>query len=322
MSEQQQKSPRHNSIIEVPSDDDAAPPPVAGHRRRRSVIEVLSEASEDDDVEFVGESTPQADDEGVEITGHQVYPRPAPRRPQLPRRHLRRRPNPPGEDMLFVDVHADGQELRIPFFYHGDGAGWLQQQQAILQMVRSHHARDEVSQSIMERLEREDERSLDRRIQRENIHNRKVLQKKEGVAKDEQPGYTNNISRDDNLICELCGVVLGEGIPADFKPDPRYNDELEKHASEHRVNAPWFCILQCFDGDVELSKRAFAAKCGHVFCGRCIKNIGNRPTGRRTKKNEAMTITNPHISAPRKCPAPECGTAFNRGKRTFTELFL
>lgn len=338
MNEQRLKEPRHNSIVEVSSDEESGIQSTSA-ARRHSVIEIESDVS-DDEVEFVRESRPR--DADVEITGHhQVEPtspeavaidypgappqlRSRPRLPTLQRtRRNRRRPNPPEEEALFVDVHANGRNLRMPFFRQGDlSAMIVHQQRALFRMLHLYSPSDDVSASIMDRLEREDEQTLDRRIEKENVHNRKMLLKKREVATAETEGYSTNISPEVNLMCELCGVVLGEGVPSDFKPDPKYNSELAKYASEFRVNAPWFCALQFFDMDFELSKRAFAARCGHVFCGRCIKNIGNRASGRRTRKVEEMTITNPHIYAPRKCPAEDCGCTFRKGKRTFTELFL
>lgn len=307
--------------------------------RRRSIIEVLSEDSgAEDDIEIISESVPpvlvmsgdEDNDDEIEITGHQqitptapVLPSPAAsvrRRPPTraearnTRRRLNRREN--NDAMLFVDYDRGGLGLdNFPEIM-------LHQQRALFRMFHSFSPPDQVSSAIMERLEREDENTLDRKIESENRHNRKLLLQKQYVAKDETPGYTNNVAPDTNLLCELCGVVLGEGIPADFKPDPNYDDELPVHAERFRVQAPWFCIRQCFDMDIQLSKRVFMAKCGHTFCGRCIKNIGNRPPGRRSKKKEELSILNPQISAPRKCPAPECGSTFNKSKRTFTELYL
>lgn len=312
------------------------------NRRRRSVIEILSDDSgpDEDDIEIISESVPPVqvvsgdeDNDDIEITGHQQIAPAAPILPPLAaptrrvsptraeRRNTRRRINRRENDnaMLFVDYDR----------YDSEGMGldnlseiMLHQQRALFRMFHSFSPPDQVSSAIMERLEREDENTLDRKIESENRHNRKLLLQKQYVAKDETIGYTNDVSPDTNLLCELCGVVLGEGIPDDFEPNPKYDDELPAHAKKFRVNAPWFCIRQCFDMDIQLSKRVFMAKCGHTFCGRCIKNIGNRPPGRRTKKKEEFSILNPQISAPRKCPAAECGNNFNKSKRTFTELYL
>lgn len=323
-----------------PSVEEGSSAHIPSNRRRRSIIEVLSDdsAAEEDDIEIISESVPPVlvmsgdddNDDDIEITGHQrIMPvAPSSLRPAIParrvaptraeprntRRRLNRRDN--GDAMLFVDYDNGrmGLENISEIMMH--------QQRALFRMFHSFSPPDQVSSAIMERLEREDENTLDRKIESENRHNRKLLLQKQYVAKEEASGYTNNIAPDTNLLCELCGVVLGEGIPADFKPDSKYDDELPAHAERFRVNAPWFCIRQCFSVDIQLSKRVFMAKCGHTFCGRCIKNIGNRPPGRRSKKKEEFSIMNPQISAPRKCPAAECGNTFNKSKRTFTELYL
>lgn len=331
---------RHNSVIEVLSDEDPETSVVevsTGSRRRHSIVEVLSDES-DDEIQILSESSAAPGAYEVEITGQTEahsnpaevdYPGAPPqnRRPVPPlrtRRRIRRRHNPTFDgEQLFVDLNGTG-EVPFPFIFSNGGHEMLQQQQhAILRMIHSYGQQDRVSNTIMERLAREDEAALDRKIENENIHNRRMLQQKEEIAAGEAEGYTNSITPDETLMCELCGVELGEGIPADFKPDLRYDEKLAEYAGEFRVNAPWFCIRQCFEADIELSKRVFAAKCGHVFCGRCIKNIGNRLPGRLSKKkSEELSITNPQISAPRKCPAKDCGIAFTKGKKTFSELFI
>lgn len=341
------KTSRPDRVIEVLSDDEsdsATPQQSFMGVRRHSVIEVLSDES-DDEVEFVAETSATPATNEVEITGQNDLPQipteisypggppvaerparaPRPRLARPTRRITRRRHNPPNEgDMPFVDFHGPGGENGLPFFIRDSVPEMLlQQQRALFRILHPFGQNDNVSNTIMERLARDDEAALDRKIENENIHNRKMLRQKEKIATEETDGYTNSISADHTLMCELCGVELGEGIPADFKPGPRYDDNLVEYAGKFRVNAPWFCIRQCSEADMDLSKRAFAAKCGHVFCGRCIKNIGSRAPGRRSKKKkEELTILNPQISAPRKCPAKDCGIMFTKSKKTFTELFI
>lgn len=178
---------------------------------------------------------------------------------------------------------------------------------------------DEIEASILARIERDNEHRLDHRLQSENIYNKRTLQDKTEVAMHELKGYTNNIEPGTDTCCELCGVVLGVGIPESFSPDPRYDERISEYQTEYKSLAPWFCFKQCTQVDVELSKRVFAAKCGHVYCGRCFKNIGSRPPLRR-KRNET-SIENPRVYAPRACVADECGTNF-RGKHPFAEVFF
>lgn len=181
---------------------------------------------------------------------------------------------------------------------------------------------DTIEGSVMARIERDNENLVDQRLQNENIYNRVALNNKKGISESELPGYSNDIKPDLNLCCELCGVTLGEGIPDDFKPNLYYNegDNFSKFCQQYEVQAPWFCIKQCMPVDIDLSKRVFAAKCGHVYCGRCVKNIGNRPSGRR-KQNQKLSIDNPLISCPRKCASSECNLNFT-GKKSFTELYF
>lgn len=182
-------------------------------------------------------------------------------------------------------------------------------------------AEHSVSANVLEAIRRSEEREINQKLQKEDKINHKTLAKKKQIAETSMEGYISTISAEINYVCELCAVVLGEGIPADFTPDPKYDENIEEHASALRTNAPWFCLRQCFDSDYELLRRVFAAKCGHVFCGRCIKNIGNRPSLRSKRNAGVANITDPRISAPRKCPVKDCGAGF-MGKRTFTELFL
>lgn len=337
-------------MVEIISGDESDTLPVNTPNfpasRQNSVIEITSDVS-DDDVEIVAENNTHAGGDDIEITGQSYidspiseieYPGGPPSRPisrgsirrrpisEGPRhstfaRNVRRRPNPRQQFYQAAFIHGAGSPL---LSYDDIPAMLAEHQRHILQYFRSRDG--EISSAIMERISREEENSLDRKMESENKHNRKVLEKKKDVANGELDGYTNDISPEDNIMCELCGVVLGEGIPSDFEPNPKYDEDLEKHASISQVMAPWYCIRQCFSTDKELSKRVFAAKCGHVFCGRCIRNIGNRPAAKRGENSNEITILNPQISAPRKCPAEGCGITFNKGKKTktttFTEVFL
>lgn len=322
MSEQSTRR-RSHLVVHVPSDDDRPSPQL---NRRVSVVEILSDesdnelnhASNDNDIEIVSETdlVPESDD--IEITGLRVAtPFQIPHQPAPSRR--RRSPDSPNTRSTRRRTFRFGLPMPPAFT--------AEQRAIMLQMLGAQDLfglpNDELSSSIMERLEREDDHMLDSKIENENIHNRKQLKAKQETAKNELEGYTNTVRKDVNLLCELCGITLGEGIPSDFEPNPFYDDHFLQHAEHWRLNAPWFCVRQCTDTDRDLSKRVFAAKCGHTFCGRCIKNIGNRPAGRQLKKQrELMSVVNPLISAPKNCPAVGCGVNFSKAKRTFTELFM
>ncbi|EGV62126.1 hypothetical protein PSN45_000844 [Yamadazyma tenuis] len=180
---------------------------------------------------------------------------------------------------------------------------------------------NDIERSVMDRIERDNEREMDRKIETENTFNRKALLEKRSQIKREVQGYTSDITSNMIIGCELCGVTLGEGIPAEFKTNLEYNKKLAQLSIEYGVSAPWFCFKQLTEVDKDLSRRVFLSKCGHSFCGMCIKNIGNRP--RATKKNskQDITIDNPRIYAPAKCPSFGCEHKF-RGKKSFIELYF
>lgn len=176
-----------------------------------------------------------------------------------------------------------------------------------------------IENSIMERIERDNDNAVDSRLATEKIYNRKFLNEKKELTKKESNGYTNDISPKMGVCCELCAIPLGEGMPDDFEVDHRYDTNIEEYSKQYHANAPWFCIRMCSEADIALSKRVFIAKCGHVYCGRCVKNIGNRPPRAKTKSMD-LTILNPQVYSPRKCPAPECNRQFSL--KGFTELYF
>lgn len=175
---------------------------------------------------------------------------------------------------------------------------------------------DQIDNAIMNRIEQEAEDVLDRRLVSENLNNRKTLDEKKEAAHKTLEGYTTTISPEKELGCEVCGVILGLGIPLDFKVDHRYNKNIVNYIKHYRVLAPWFCQTQITQLDRDLSKRIFASKCGHAYCGRCVKNIGNKP--KRTRLRE-ITITNPHVYAPIKCPGDECQRKLT--PKSFVEVY-
>lgn len=180
---------------------------------------------------------------------------------------------------------------------------------------------DHQERSIMQVIERDNERALDKKLQDENRFNRKALKEKKDQIKREVQGYTSDIKHDENACCELCGITLGEGIPEDFKANSRYNQSLSEYSEQFGVLAPWFCFKSILDVDKELSKRVFLSKCGHLYCGRCIKNIGNRPRRKLKRDEKLLTIENPDISSPSICPSVGCEHKF-KAKRSFIELYF
>lgn len=184
----------------------------------------------------------------------------------------------------------------------------------------SPHGSNEIEGSIMARIERDNDRTVDQKLQREIIYNRKELNAKKKIIETELPGYTNDLNPQVDVCCELCGILLGEGIPNDFNANPAYNDNFDQYSKEYGVRAPWFCMKECLIADRDLSKRVFASKCGHVYCGRCVRNIGNR-IGRRKKVKQPWNIDNPLVTSPKSCVSESCDKPF-RGKKPFIELFF
>lgn len=273
-----------------------------------SVINVSDAELDHLDVEILSVAAPSDD---IVITGA-THTRPSGPRLRSARftRNTRRRVSP---SQRFAPVWVLNQAHTVPTH------DMLMHLAAFNQQLFEHMPDlDQVPEAILRRLEREDEEALDRRMHSAALFNKKQMLKKKAQA-GQTPAHTSTLDPAELLMCEVCGVVLGSGIPRDFRPDARYDADLAAHAAAAQVPAPWFCVRQCFESDLDLSLRVFAARCGHVFCGRCVKNIGARPPKCRLKK---MTILNPAVYAPRKCPAQDCGTVFNKSKSTFTEVFL
>lgn len=234
------------------------------------------------------------------------------------RRQGRRPNNTPAGSVSYADNNYDNRFVPFRFInqifdvigLHAGGAA---------DVVNQGSNMDQIEGSIMERIERDNEMALDERLENENRFNRSALLQKKDAIKREAFGYTNDIKNEETVCCELCAVVLGEGIPKDFTTNLQYDKNLQHYMNDYKVNAPWFCSHQLTGVDKDLSRRVFVAKCGHVYCGRCIKNISNRPRKKRKRGTIEMTMENPNIYAPSKCTG--CDERF-KGKKSFTELFF
>lgn len=179
---------------------------------------------------------------------------------------------------------------------------------------------DEVENGIMQRIERENESELDSRYQSAIAHNQKAIATKKEISKQELKGYTNDIKADSHLGCELCGTILGQGIPDEFVVDPKFDDYFEKYARELRVQSPWICVAQLTQADRDLLRRVFINQCGHVFCGRCVKNIGSRRRSKRGSTRVSTPNMKPSYYAPASCPAVDCRKKFST--KSLTELYF
>ncbi|RKP28874.1 hypothetical protein METBISCDRAFT_24739 [Metschnikowia bicuspidata] len=336
-------------VVSVSSDDEDAAGAGASGVRRQSAIEILSDVSDDDalsgnDLEIISVNAPAEslsnsgteDDIGadpeVQIIGHNQILLPdleALIRDALEStaassdtRNTRSRAAASAASAEVVEIRLNRRRLAPLFAFFRrvrqrfDGYSGLEHS-GLRQIISSMSGFSEYEQAVpvhvLEAIRRSEEREMDQKLQKENKINHKTLLDKKRVAEETTTGYTSIISADENYVCELCAVVLGEGIPEDFVPDPELDEHMDEHAVGARTMAPWFCIRQCFETDIELLKRVFVSKCGHVFCGRCIKNIGSRPPLSGRKTSEKISIINPRVAQPKKCPAKDCGVTF-KGK--------
>lgn len=156
-------------------------------------------------------------------------------------------------------------------------------------------------------------------------------------------GYTTSLDESTTPVCTLCGVVLGEGIPSASEHAVGTVEELQQRFG---APAPYQALSEVTDTARDLSRRVFFAKCGHCYCGRCFKNIGNWKARRdyeresraaqRAAKRRKTTAGEPPpaplrdwdvshvedlaVSHPSVCPVPGCSTKL-RNKLVFLELF-
>lgn len=136
--------------------------------------------------------------------------------------------------------------------------------------------------------------------------------------------YSSKLSPEIEAVCPLCGVVLGEGIPDDFKhvegdfsKEQNYLGEIQRLGCQ----APYQLLNLVTDLDRELSRKVYFARCGHVYCGRCAQRIAGRGAGR---VKGAKNIDNPGVFAPKRCVAEgeggsKCGGRLWGGK--FVEVY-
>ncbi|CCH44445.1 E3 ubiquitin-protein ligase [Wickerhamomyces ciferrii] len=139
--------------------------------------------------------------------------------------------------------------------------------------------------------------------------------------------FSNKLDPEEEYVCLLCGVTLGEGIPKDFNGNIE-NIKLPILQEQNDVNAPYQAVNLVTDADRDLSKRIFMSTCGHTYCGRCVKNISTvKETLKELKRNKIIwkrndqNIKNPFLYAPGKCCAPDCGVGLC-ARRRFTEVYI
>ncbi|GEQ66366.1 hypothetical protein JCM33374_g29 [Metschnikowia sp. JCM 33374] len=193
MSEQPNPASNSTPVVEIDSGDEAEYPSHTSNSprlRRENVIELLSDASDtddDDEVQIIAENNTPADPDDIQITGEtqnhfpgfgivfpggpepRVVSRNSPSRPrQRPRddsfsRNVRRRPNPVQSRNFYRAAFLRGTP-DLPVISHPDIPAMLaEHQHQLLHYFHSHEG--EVSSAIMERIRREEERSLDRKME-------------------------------------------------------------------------------------------------------------------------------------------------------------
>ncbi|KAH3678314.1 hypothetical protein WICMUC_001595 [Wickerhamomyces mucosus] len=184
---------------------------------------------------------------------------------------------------------------------------------------------DRVGQDILNMIEQRESVEFDNKTKK-NLDSTKSLQNQisDKAASIHDP-FTTKIDTEEEYVCPLCGVTLGQGIPETFKGNI-LNEPLPKLQELHEVQAPYQACNLITEVDRDLSKRIFIAGCGHTYCGRCVKNITNVKETLQSKKLKMKKtdnlIENPYVYAPSKCVAPDCEHSLRIGKRRFNEVFL
>lgn len=186
------------------------------------------------------------------------------------------------------------------------------------------NAFDQVDQHIMNIIEQREREETEKKILRNTSATEN--HKKTRFAQIEQikSPFTTKIDTEEDYVCTLCGVTLGEGVPNDFKGNVS-NTLLPVLQEQNDVQAPYQAISMVTDADRDLSKRIFMSTCGHTYCGRCVKNISNIGAVLKKMKPKPKStdnsIGNPYIYAPPKCVGPDCKVNL-RSRTRFWEVFI
>ncbi|ANB13104.1 hypothetical protein AWJ20_1384 [Sugiyamaella lignohabitans] len=128
--------------------------------------------------------------------------------------------------------------------------------------------------------------------------------RKPEIPKSARPGYSRAVEPELDVVCARCETELGVGLTSDMKLDKGKEQETSQEASD----------LVITEADRLLSKRVFFARCGHVYCGRCVNATVNRRNNKKRKGKKGPDPT-------RKCSVPDCGQSFSRVKKPFSEIY-
>lgn len=186
------------------------------------------------------------------------------------------------------------------------------------------HDHASVDQHIMGIIEQRENQEADKkRSINENATKQYQKISEDKIANIKAP-FTTTIDPEEDYVCILCGVTLGEGISDDFRGNVIHS-KLEQLQEENDVRAPYQALNLVTDADRDLSKRIFMSTCGHTYCGRCVKNISNVKSILKEKKVKFKrtdnNIDNPFVYAPSKCIALNCGIGLG-ARRRFNEIFV
>lgn len=181
---------------------------------------------------------------------------------------------------------------------------------------------NDIPEHVLQAIERRDLEAWTR-SQHTNLSKTETYAKliEDKISKIRTP-LTTTIDPEEDYSCPLCGVTLGVGIESDFKKSSKSLQELQEI---NGVPAPYQATPLITVTDIDLSKRIFFSKCGHTYCGRCVKNITSikgilKQNKKKINKND-QSITNPFIYAPLKCVIDDCNSSFNI-KNPFSEIYL
>lgn len=189
-----------------------------------------------------------------------------------------------------------------------------------------HHLHDDggVDQHIMNIIEQRENQEADKKRNINESATKAYHDYCEEKIKSIKAPYTTTLDPEEDYVCILCGVTLGEGLPEEFRGNIKHT-KLEKLQEENDVTAPYQALNLITDADRDLAKRIFISTCGHTYCGRCVKNISGVKAILKEKKNKFKKtdkdIDNPFIYAPSKCIAPGCNIGLV-AKRRFNEIFV
>lgn len=195
-----------------------------------------------------------------------------------------------------------------------------------------------VPPSVMRMIQLEEERLEAKRYKKRKMEMRKVrleMENNHKIPTNQRHFYTNDFS-DGKIGCELCGVQLFIGI--------NENGPNAKKLFDNGFKCPWNkngTTLTDFDKD--LSKMAYMAKCGHMYCGRCVHRIKTymdlngvekRKLIQKDKNETKLAIESNGGSipmeiewkltkncSPSSCVGLNCSNSFGKNSKSFYQLF-